>query len=339
MLQSYTIPTRRARLVVAVVIGMTCGVASWLATRMPGFSQQDFAVSWLAARSLLAHQDPYQAIRNIHGGPAFPYPLPMAILAIPFAWMPVSLAGPLFVGISCLALAFLVSATAWWPLLMFLSGSMALNIISAQSAPLLTAGLLAPALTWFGVIKPNIGLAMLAYRPSWRSALMMVAVATASLAVLPTWPREWIAWARASQFHFAAWRVPGGILLLASLARWRRPEARMLAMLAIVPSSPIVYEALPLFLIPKTKREMMALALLSDVMFLLMVNLSTQEDTVAYFGRARPAIVWLMYLPALVLILRHPNRGDIPFALERHIVRLPKWLRGAPERAPQSLRS
>jgi len=110
----------------------------------------------------------------------------------------------------------------------------------------------------------------------------------------------------------------------------------MLAMLAIVPSSPIVYEPLLLFVIPRTKREMMALALLSDVMFLLMANLSAQEDTFAYFGRARPAIVWLMYLPALVLILRHPNRGDIPFALERRIARLPDWLRGVPEQAPQS---
>ena len=59
----------------------------------------------------------------------------------------------------------------------------------------------------------------------------------------------------------------------------------MLAMLTIVPSSPIVYEALLLFVIPRTKREMMILALLSDVMFLLMVNLSAQEDTAAYEWR------------------------------------------------------
>jgi len=327
------VPSRRTRLVVAIIIGIACGVASWLATRMPGFAQQDFAVWWLAARNLLAHQDPYTAVRDIHDAPAFLYPLPTAIATIPFAWMPVSVAGPLFIGLSCSTLAFLITVSAWWPLLMFLSGSMALSIISAQSTPLLTAALLAPSLTWLGVLKPNIGLAMLAHRPSWKSALIMLAIAVASLVVMLGWPREWIASARASQFHFAPWRVFGGILLIASVTRWRRPEARMLAVLTFVPSSPIAYEALPLFVIPQTKREMMVLALLSDVMFLVMSNLSAQQETAAYFARARLAIVWLMYLPALTLVLRRPNRGDIPIPLERHLSGIPAWLRGMPERA------
>jgi hypothetical protein len=306
------VPTERARWLVAVLIGLACGVASRVATTLPGFGQQDFSAWWLAARAVLHGQNPYTTVIGASGLPAYYHPLPTALATIPFAWMPERVAGPIFAGGSCALLAFAITARAWWPLLIFLSGSLVSSVIVAQFSPLLVAAMLLPSLTWLGVLKPNIGLAMLAHRPSWKAAVTMIVIAGASLAVRPSWPREWIDTTRQSPFYFAPWRVMGGALVLLAVTRWRRPEARLLTVLALVPSAPIVYEALPLFLIPRTKLQMITLALLSDVMYLAMANLSAQHETIAYYARARLAIVWLLYVPALIMVLRRPNEGEVP---------------------------
>ncbi len=323
-------PTHSRRIVAALTIALATTLASWCATRLPGFGQQDFAVWWFAAREVLHGRNPYTNVVGISGRPAYFYPLPTAIATIPLAWIPVSIAGPLFVGVSCGLLAFVVTATAWWPLMMFLSGSMAASVVAAQFAPLQTAVLMVPSLTWLGVLKPNIGLGILAYRPSIKWALVMVAIAAATLVIRPTWPREWILTATSSPFYFSPWRAWGGGVLLAALLRWRRPEARLLAMLSVVPSAPIPYEALPLFVIPQTRWEMAARALLSDAMYVAMSNLSAQQEMAAYYERARPAIVWLLYFPALAMVLRRPNVGIVPVWLETRLKVLPGWLRGSP---------
>lgn len=303
---------RNARIGVAVTIGALCGLLSFGATQLTGFNGQDFAVWWLAAKAVLRGVTPYGFVVDPLGRPGFFYPFTAAVAAVPLSFLPVGLAGPMFLGASAALLAFVVTRAAWWPLLMFLSGSMLSSIIAAQASPLLTAAMLIPALSWLGALKPNIGLVMLAYRPSWRTALAMLGVSVACLALRPTWPIEWLAAADGSPFHFAPWRVPGGIVLLLALLRWKRPDARMLAMFALVPSAPIAYEALPLFLIPQTRRELLVLALLSLAVVALTSGLSEQHETAAYLARARPAIVWLMYLPALVMVLRRPNEGALP---------------------------
>ena len=323
-------PSKSQRLAVAIALGLVCGVGSWIATRLPGFGQQDFAVWWMAARATLHGQNPYTTIVGISGRPAFYHPLPAAIATIPLAWLPATIAGPIFIGASCAALAYVATAKAWWPLIMFLSGSMLASVMQAQWAPLLTAGILAPALTWIGVVKPNIGLGMLAYRPSIRTMAIMAFIALASIVVRPTWPKEWLASVSTSPFYFSPVQTIGGVVLLLALLRWRRPEARLLTVLAVLPSAPIPYEALPLFVIPQTRYEMMALAILSDAMYAATMNLSAQHEMAAYYAAGRPAIVWLAFVPALLMILRRPNEGDVPEIIERFSRKLPAWLRGRP---------
>jgi hypothetical protein len=315
-------PKRSRRLLVAVCLGAACCAASRLSTRAAGFGHQDFESWWLAARALLHGNDPYIAVRTVFTF-GFAYPLPTALATIPFAPLPAEVAGPLFVGLSCGVLAFVLTRLAWWPLLIFLSGSLAENVVMGHWSPLLTAALLAPSLTWLGVFKPNIGLAILAYRPSLRYAAIMLGIAALSLVVMPSWPREWIATLSASPGHFAPVQVPGGILLLAALTRWRRPEARLLAMLAIVPSSPIVYEALPLFVIPCRRMELVAMVLLSDAMLVYIDIRGDTHNASQYFGVAGPAMLWFMYFPALIMILLRPNEGSLPTWLERATTMLP----------------
>jgi len=321
-------PKRRVRIAVAIGLGALCGIGSWFVTRLPGFGQQDFAVWWMAARAILHGQNPYTTIVGISGRPAFYHPLPAAIATIPLASLPATIAGPVFIGASCAALAYFATAKAWWPLIMFLSGSMLASLMQAQWAPLLTAGILAPALTWIGVVKPNIGLGMLAYRPSIRTMATMGFIGLASIAVRPTWPREWLASVSTSPFYFSPVQTTGGVVLLLALLKWRRPEARLLTVLAVLPSAPIPYEALPLFVIPQTQYEMMLLTILSDAMYSATMNLSAQHEMAAYYAAGRPAIVWLSFVPALLLVLRRPNEGDVPELVERFSQRLPRWLRG-----------
>jgi hypothetical protein len=77
--------------------------------------------------------------------------------------------------------------------------------------------------------------------------------------------------------------------------------------MSLVPSSPIVYETLPLFLIAQTRMELIALGLFADVHFLLTLNLSIDTDTARWVAVSRATTVWLAYIPALVMVLRRPN--------------------------------
>ncbi|HSQ04811.1 MAG TPA: hypothetical protein VLN59_12290, partial [Burkholderiales bacterium] len=304
--------------------------ASALAMHMKGFQQQDFDVWRIAARLVLHGENPYRGIQDPLGRPSFFYPLTTPLLFIPATWLPTTIAGPMFVGASCGLLAYVLTQYAWWPLLTFLSGSIYLSVVAGQLSPLLTAAMVIPQLAWLGAVKPNIGLVILAHRPSWRVALIMAALIAVTIPIMPSWPKEWLSIAAQSPYHFSAWRAPGGFLLLTSILRWRRPEARLLAALAIVPSSPIAYEALPLFLIPRTRYQLALLVLLSDVALLMVAGLSSQLETASYFGTARWSLTWLVYMPALAMVLSRPNEGDVPEWLERRIARAPQWLRGRP---------
>jgi hypothetical protein len=324
-----SMPTTQSRAVVAVLIGIACGVASWATTQLPGFPDQDFAVWYLAAKALVHGDDPYTAVA-VPPFNGFVHPLPAALVTIPVVWLPVTIAGPLSVGFACGLLAFVASRTAWWPLWMFISGAMLLSVMAAQWSPLLSVPLFLPGVVWLGVIKPNVGLALLASRFSWRAVATMATILIACLVVRPTWPHDWLAAVRSSPVHFAVWRAPGGVVLLLVLSKWRRPEARLLAVMALVPSSPIVYEALPLFAIPRIRIEMLVLCMTTVLMFALMLGRSLQADPDAYLSTARPAMLWLVYVPVLLMVLRRPNEGDVPAWVERTTVWLPRWLRGSP---------
>ena len=330
--------SRRAgqqRLAVALAVGLLCGVASWLIIKPARRdSYQDFAFLWFAAKAILAGKSPYRTVLSTAGDPRFFYPLTTPLAILPFVVLSVRVAGPVFVGLSCGALAYVVTADAWWPLWIFGSGSMFVAIVAASFAIVLPLGLFVPWLGWLGVFKPNIGLAILAYRPARKTLFVMMAIGLISVAVQPSWPEEWLNVALKSPFHFAPWRVPGGFVVLLAVLRWRLPEARLLAIMALVPSSPIAYEALPLFVIPKNRIEMITLAITTNVVVALVGSMSLQGERLRYLAVAQPAMVWLVYVPALAMVLRRPNVGSAPDWLERASGKLPAWLRGNSLAAP-----
>ncbi len=151
-----------------------------------------------------------------------------------------------------------------------------------------------------------------------------------SFIVAPHWPRWWPESLAADPNRSAAVARSGGFLLLLSGLKWRRPEARLLLLLSIVPQTLGHYDALLLFFVPDRASQAIALAALSH--FLNLLNLgdrpATLNDAVVASGIR---VVHYLYLPSLLFVLSRPNRGTIPDWAEKVARRLPAWLQGAPE--------
>lgn len=320
-------PSRRARILAAIAIGEICAVLAW-AIQYGG--RTDWAQIWFGARALMHGISPYDVV-----GPGrafewqFPllYPLPAIVIGVPFALAPLAAAVGLFAGCSAALLAFALTREHWYRLLLLLSAPFLLAMLSAQWSMLLTAAVLLPPLGFILVAKPTVGAALWLYRPSRWSVLGGTLLVLVSLAARPTWPREWLV----TLAHTGHMVVPimhaGGPLLLLALLRWRRPEARLLIALACVPQTALLYEMVPLMLIPATLGELTLFIALSYAVFGWWAHLrpfATVADSVA---ASVHMVVPLLYLPCLLMILRRPNDGEVPAWVERRVAGLPAMIR------------
>jgi hypothetical protein len=193
-----------------------------------------------------------------------------------------------------------------------------------------------PALGIFFAAKPTVAAAYFVARPSWWPIVGGVVLVAIAFAVQPTWIADWrqaVEWNSALWAHSPHFRaivtVPGGVVALLALLRWRRPEARLVAALACVPLTPSPYETVPLFLVPRTAGEA---ALLSAASFAVQFRLDAVTPTLvsdrAKFEVVARLLAWVMYPLATAMVLRRRNEGDVPAWIERRIADWPVWLRG-----------
>jgi len=315
-LSGMALPSRLfARLVFAVVLGLLTGAYADLFWPHPRPAPSDFTQLWEAARMLLRGENPYALIGP--GGsfdypfPLF-YPLPAVVGAMPFAWAPLRLADALFAGTGAALLAWALTRRTFAnpQLLVFASFAMMVTAQNVQWSPLLMAAALTPSLGFLFACKPSIGLAMIAAYPSRAGVLAAGAFALITIAVWPGWITAWLA-ALPSATHMAApvtqW---GGPLILLALLRWRRPEARLLVALACVPQTPVLYEVVPLFLLVQTFREGTLLVVLTGLAGKVIETVAADvADYHAWMAISGQWIVWLVYLPCTVMVLRRPNEG------------------------------
>jgi hypothetical protein len=133
----------------------------------------------------------------------------------------------------------------------------------------------------------------------------------------PAWYDVW--WRNvAGAPHFRAPVLrPFGFLLLLALLRWRRPEARWLLALSLVPQPPSFYDQLLLAIICFTSREALVFAGSTVVLFFYVGFNTPQPDYLAWGQLVGNGTVWICYFPALVMVLRRPNEGvfTVPFSL------------------------
>ncbi len=313
-----TAPGARQRLAFAAALGLAVFGLSFYWQGKGNLGDLDQVL--FAARALLEGKDPYALIgrgREFHWAWPLYYPGTAMTMVVPLTWIPPVLARALFVGVSTALLAWAVTGRGWQLAPLFLSAPFIGSVEAVQWTPLLTAAYGIPVLAWVWVAKPNFALPFLLARPSRR---MVVALALGggvllaiSLLLDPDWPARWLP----LTLHAEYVRPPiaallGGPLLLLALLRWRQPEARLLLGMACVPQTIANYNALPLLLVARTRLETMVLALLSWVVTLVqMVLVALPRPLDERFTWIMGANVWLMYLPALWIVLRRrePKRA------------------------------
>jgi hypothetical protein len=273
----------------------------------------DFLVAWFGAKALLHGADPYSLIGpgHIYDWPWRPlYPVTAMIVALPFNILSQNTASVTFVFLSAGVLAYGVTADGFYRLPMFASASFIIAAAAAQWTPLLTAGFLIPPLAFVFVAKPNIGLAFFVsanYNVRRVAVIGGLILLVASLVWMPTWPREWFENLKTGGTVPPILRT-GGFVSLLALLRWRRPEARLIVAMSLVPQTGTWYELLPLFLVASTASESMILCILSGLAFSLQDNIIAPKNEIELNAQVGALMVATGYLPATIMVLRRQLR-------------------------------
>ena len=330
-----TAPGLAVRLAIAVTAAVAVGGFTLaLFLRKPEHIA-DFDHVLYGARVLLRGDNPYLAV-----GPGreldvpFPlyYPAPALILAAPLTLLSVLWARIVFIALATGTLAYGLTRDGYHRLPALASGAFLSACLLVQWSPLLSAAWFLPPLAALLIVKPNLGLAMAGAWPSRRTlvwtSLGGIALLAASFAVRPTWLAEWLDVIRHAEHKRPFMFYRGGALLLLALLRWRRPEGRLVALLAVIPQTPGLYDTLLLFAIPATLNEACLLALLSHGARWVLLPTATYPVFQDVADETARVSIVLVYLPALIMLLRRPNEGTLPPRVERLARRLPRFLRG-----------
>ena len=274
----------------------------------------DFDQLWHAAMALRSGSDPYGIVgpgKTFQWDWPLYYPLPAVLYAVPFTFMPVLAARILFSTLAAAMLGWAIGprVRTYWPLM--LSASFIISASRAQWAPMLLAAAWIPALGFLIAAKPNVGLATLASHDR-RGAIQSLAGCAAALLLCfliePDWFARWRgAIATAPHIQATVTLLPAGPLLVLAALRWRRPDARLLLALAVIPHTPSLYDLLLLFFACRTLRETMILALLTQCLYWGVVLFASFNTFDAYAAGLGQRAVLIVYLPVLLAILFRPN--------------------------------
>ena len=338
--------SRSSRIAVAAVAGAIALVLGMISMIRRGQSA-DFLYWWLAGRVLVSGENPY---RGIGPGTAYPlegpflYPMPAALVGALFSPLDHVFGAALFIALGFALAAYGLSSFGGWRVLVLLSTPAIWVFENAQWIPLLVGATLVPWMGWLLACKPTMGAALFAWRPDWRIIVGSALVTLVALAVQPSWPGDWITSVQgypAGDQYRSPLGVPGGVLLLLVLLRWRRPESRLLLVMASIPQNYFFYDQLPLMLIPQRRQSLLRFVIWSHALrvlaeFTIDTSVPGWTTDVAMRSAAlEPFIIWGLYIPAALMVLRRPNEGHVPAWLDRWLAhpRIPTWVRGKPETA------
>ena len=309
------VPSLRWRLSTSVAAGVVAALfVIVLYARQATDVVSDWDATWVGAGAYLRGESPYAAVRM----PPWPwrinYPLPAILLSTPFAPLPLPVARGVFVGLATAIFTFAITRRARWPLYFLISGAMLWSWIAVKWEPLLVAAALTPTLGGLLVVKPTMGFALWAAYPRRSAVIGGVALLALCFVLYPPWVGEWVS-SLAGTPHRPHLLRPGGFLLLLALLRWRRSEGRLLTALCLIPQTTALYEVLPLALLAENRKQAAAFA-----------GITMAAHLVYLLGPQGPWPVgaeyqwWVMlamiYLPALVMVLRRPNEGGAGFWAE-----------------------
>src|ERR1700688_1134632 len=279
----------RMRITVAAFVGVATGTFCWFLLKRTHQNAGDFGWAIHLAERLVRGQTPYDTSFE-------QYPLPAALLALPFLRTPPEIAAGLFYGISSTLLAFGLTRENYGRLRVFLAYPYWGRLLVAQWSTIIAASAFFPALLPVTMMKPQVGLPVFLTRLSRRGILACVIVAALSIAVLPQWPLLWL---RQTQYyeHFIPLFVFPGPLLLFALFRYRDRDAWLLLFSSLLPQR-WFFDSFTLWLIPKSRRELVWTAFFSWG-----TGIWRWYHQPVSFTEVGRASVLFLYLPMLAVVL------------------------------------
>jgi hypothetical protein len=311
--------TSKRPLFLVLALGFVLGSRFLLYVLAPD-RHTDFDLLYNAATQLLRDENPYRIATQW-----FPYPLPAALLAVPFTAIPLKLARPVFDVLVGWAFVYaLWRHRGPFALLAVLSGAYLFAMWNGQTTPLMVAASLVPALGLLLAVKPNTAAPLWVARPSQIAFWGMGAFVILSLWVLPSWPQDW--WkalqVEATQALPPILR-PFGLILLFAVLRWRLPEGRLLLAIAFIPQNILPYELVSLALIPANLLEMGVFVGGSWIAVAVAERLALSHSIAEWTAATWPATFCAGYLPMLYLVLRRPGGRPLIGKERRRPYRLP----------------
>jgi len=294
--------------------------------------QLDISLLRHAADVAVRGGNPYAAI------PGLEYPLPGLLLLAPWTLLPDAAASALFTLVGGTAFAWALMANGYAPLIGFFSPGMLFAAQVGQYPPLYAGAFAIAPLGVFLIAKPHVGFATFVARPSWWPVASAIVCTTIAFALQPTWVSDWRRGLALVGAHVgdgpgafpytAPVLLPGGFLVLSALTRWRRPEARLLVALACVPQSMLLYETVPLALVPRGWRQASLYLVTGHLIWRYLLAQNPWPVRAEYVTASGTLYTIFIFLPLTVMVLHRPNEGRIPEVLERAVGRWPSWIRG-----------
>lgn len=291
-------PDIRWRLAISALVGVATGLFCLFLVRTLHQGAGDFSWAIHLAQRFLARQNPYDT-------PAEQYPFTAAIFALPFVRIPPEAAAAIFYGLSSALLAFGLTRGGYHRLLVFLAYPYWVGLLTVQWSTVITAGAFFPLLMPVAMAKPQVGLPVFLTHFNRRSFWACVAVGLLSLILMPRWPQLWVGQMGFYQHFFAILVLPGPLVLLA-LLRYRDKDAWLLLLTSLMPQR-WFFDAFVLWLIPKSRRE-----LLVTVVFSWGSGIWRWYHQPTNFTQVGRWIVLSIYLPMLAIILlrKSTHNGD-----------------------------
>jgi hypothetical protein len=285
----------RMRLLIAVAVGAASGLFCWFLLARLHQGAADFTWTIRSAQHVLAGKNPYDT-------PLEQYPLTAAFFGIPFVALRPEVAAGLFYGISSGLLAFGLTRGGYFRLLVFLAYPYWAGVLTAQWSPLITASAFFPLLLPVTLVKPQIGLPVALTHLSRRGVLACLGLIAISLIVMPRWPWLWMG-QLGNYEHFIPLLILPGPLLALALYRYRDRHAWLLFLMACMPQR-WFFDTLVLWLIPRTRREILFTVLCSWGAGIW--RWFHYPHSYAEVGRWT---VILIYLPMLIVLLARSRRS------------------------------
>lgn len=279
----------RTRWLISILLGLATGLLCWDLMVHLRLGAADFTWAILAARDVLARRNPYAT-------PGQLYPLPAALFGLPFTRGRPEVAAGLFYGITSALLAFGVTQRGYHRLLIFLAYPYWAGMLAVQWLPLIMASAFFSWLLPATLAKPHIGLPVAMTHMGRKSALGCLLIVILCFLVMPNWFSLWLG-QLGRYARFVPLLVFPGPLLTLALLRYRDRDAWLFFLAACMPQR-WFYDPFLLWLIPKTRREIVYTAGLSWIPGIWRWYHGPHSFTEV----GRWTVLWL-YLPMLVVLL------------------------------------